>query len=154
VSNEPPHGDATLIDHTAEIVAAYVQRNPVSPADLIKVISLVHRGLMSAASPPALIQKPVPAVPVKQAVTASAIICLEDGKGFKSLKRHLRTHHDMTPEQYREKWKLPPSFPMVAQEYSSRRSLLAKGIGLGRSRAGKARSTKPAKGRIDFEAGA
>lgn len=147
MSSEPPHGDETLVDLTAEIVAAYVQRNPVSPDDLIKVIAYVHQGLTSAISAPVLAEGPVPAVPVKRAVTASAIICLEDGKAFKSLKRHLRTHHDMTPDQYREKWNLPPGFPMVAQEYSSRRSLLAKAAGLGRSRTSKARMAEPAKRR-------
>ena len=128
MSSEPPHGDETLVDLTAEIVAAYVQRNPVSPDDLIKVIAYVHQGLVSAISAPVLAERPVPAVPVKRAVTASAIICLEDGKAFKSLKRHLRTHHDMTPDQYREKWNLPPGWGEAEQArlaWPNRRSAAA-----------------------------
>lgn len=130
--------DNDLIDLSTEIVSAYVSHNALSVTDLPKLIADVHsalRGLRtSGTSEPT--EELKPAVPVKKSVAADYIICLEDGKKFKSLKRHLRTHYDMSPEEYREKWGLPPDYPMVAPNYSATRSRLAKDNGLGR-KAGK-----------------
>src|SRR5947209_12493068 len=127
----------TVVELTAEIVAAYVSNNPVSQSDLPKLISEVYRSLSGAIN--IVEQKPEPqelkpAVPVRKSVTPDYIICLEDGKKFKSIKRHLRTHHDLSPEQYREKWGLPSDYPMVAPNYAQARSSLAKKIGLGQRR--------------------
>ena len=109
-----------LIELTADIVAAYVGNNPLQMAELPSLISQVHSALngitTGAAEEPAEPLKP--AVSVRKSVTPEYIICLEDGKKFKSLKRHLRTHYDLTPEQYREKWGLPADYPMVAPSYA------------------------------------
>jgi len=123
------------IDFTADIVAAYVSNNSVAAADLPALIESVYRALGqlgTPATPPVEEQKP--AVPVKKSVTPEYIICLEDGKKFKSLKRHLRTSYGMTPDAYREKWGLPKDYPMVAPAYAAARSELAKNMGLGQSR--------------------
>ena len=121
---------------TADIVAAYVGNNAVPAADLTDIINDVHKALANAVEGKE--EKPQeelkPAVPVRRSVTPDAIICLEDGKKFKSLKRHLRTHHDMTPEEYRAKWGLPNDSPMVAPNYAQARSKLAKQMGLGQKR--------------------
>jgi predicted transcriptional regulator len=124
---------AELIDMTAEIVAAYVGHNNVSPDDVSKLIELVHGALAQAASGEEDGQEPLPdpAVPVDQSITAEYLICLEDGKQFKSLKRHIRTHYDLSPEEYRERWGLPADYPMVAPNYAKARSRLAKKMGLG-----------------------
>lgn len=124
-----------LIELTAEIVSAYVSSNPIASADITKLIREVHAALHRTATGavrPAT-EPPKPAVPVKKSIAPDYIVCLEDGQKFKSLKRHLRTHYDLTPEQYREKWGLPPDYPMVAPNYSAVRSQLAKDNGLGRS---------------------
>lgn len=130
--------DNDLIDLSTEIVSAYVSHNALSVTDLPKLIADVHsalKGLQSNVAPePA--EELKPAVPVRKSIAADYIICLEDGKKFKSLKRHLRTHYDMSPEEYREKWGLPPDYPMVAPNYSATRSRLAKDNGLGK-KAGK-----------------
>lgn len=130
--------DNDLIDLSTEIVSAYVSHNALSVNDLPKLIADVHaalRGLRgSETTEPA--EELKPAVPVKKSIAADYIICLEDGKKFKSLKRHLRTHYDLSPEEYREKWGLPADYPMVAPNYSATRSRLAKDNGLGR-KAGK-----------------
>ncbi|HEY9012708.1 MAG TPA: MucR family transcriptional regulator [Devosia sp.] len=129
--------DNDLIDLSADIVCAYVSHNALSVADLPKLIADVHaalRGLGTAA-----VAEPVeelkPAVPVKKSIAPDYIVCLEDGKKFKSLKRHLRTHYNLSPEEYREKWGLPADYPMVAPNYSATRSRLAKDNGLGRKAA-------------------
>ena len=130
--------DNDLIDLSTEIVSAYVSHNALSVSDLPKLIADVHtalRGLQGAAAPEPS-EELKPAVPVKKSVAADYIICLEDGKKFKSLKRHLRTHYDLSPEEYRDKWGLPADYPMVAPNYSATRSRLAKDNGLGR-KAGK-----------------
>jgi len=130
--------DNDLIDLSTEIVSAYVSHNALSVNDLPKLIADVHtalRGLQGGAVPEPS-EELKPAVPVKKSVAADYIICLEDGKKFKSLKRHLRTHYDMSPEEYRDKWGLPADYPMVAPNYSATRSRLAKDNGLGR-KAGK-----------------
>src|SRR5215218_3692460 len=128
--------DNDLIDLSTEIVSAYVSHNALSVNDLPKLIADVHmalRGLKSTSVPEA-VEELKPAVPVRKSVAADYIICLEDGKKFKSLKRHLRTHYDLSPEEYREKWGLPADYPMVAPNYSETRSKLAKKIGLGRQK--------------------
>ncbi len=123
------------IDFTADIVAAYVSNNSVAAADLPALIESVHRALGQLGAPVAPpVEEQKPAVPVKKSVTPEYIICLEDGKKFKSLKRHLRTSYGMTPDVYREKWGLPKDYPMVAPAYAAARSELAKNMGLGQSR--------------------
>ena len=123
-------GDATdttkTIGLTAEIVSAYVGNNTVASADIPALINQVHAALLrvmsgEAQSPPEPLK---PAVPVKRSITPDFIVCLEDGKKFKSLKRHLRTQYNMTPEQYRDKWSLPADYPMVAPNYAAARSQL------------------------------
>lgn len=129
--------DNDLIDLSADIVSAYVSHNALSVTDLPKLIADVHgalRGLQSAAAPEP-VEELKPAVPVRKSVAPDYIICLEDGKKFKSLKRHLRTHYNLSPEEYREKWGLPADYPMVAPNYSATRSRLAKDNGLGRKAA-------------------
>ena len=126
---------ANLADLTADVVAAYVANNPVPIGNLAGLIKDVHAALSSAAIGQAAAETPAnPAVPIKKSVTSDHIVCLEDGLKFKSLKRHLRTYHSMTPEEYREKWGLPADYPMVASSYSARRAELAKKIGLGSKR--------------------
>jgi predicted transcriptional regulator len=121
-----------LLALTANIVAAHVSFNNVATEILPELIRSVHRSLSDAASPAApAAEKPAPAVPIKKSVFPDYIICLEDGKKLKMLKRHLATAYDMTPEQYRERWGLPADYPMVAPNYAERRSSLAKQIGLG-----------------------
>jgi predicted transcriptional regulator len=125
-------GPDKLIELTANIVSAYVGNNPVQSGDIPGLIDQVHAALIRvrAGGEPA-VGAPTPAVPVKKSITAEYLVCLEDGKKFKSLKRHLRTRYDMTPEQYREKWSLPPDYPMVAPNYAAARSQLARQMGLG-----------------------
>jgi predicted transcriptional regulator len=122
-----------LIDMTAGIVSAYVGHNSVAPNDLAGLIHNVFEALSQAsdgsARPSA--EKPEPAVAVRKSITPDYLICLEDGKKFKSLKRHLRTHYDLGPDEYREKWNLPHDYPMVAPNYAQARSKLAKKMGLG-----------------------
>ena len=125
-----------LVELTAEIVSAYVVNNTVVATDLPALISNVFDALKKAASSGAQPAKEElrPAVPIKKSVTSEYLICLEDGKKFKSLKRHLRTHYDLSPEEYREKWGLPHDYPMVAPNYAAARSDLAKRMGLGQRR--------------------
>lgn len=128
---------SSFIELTADIVSAYVSNNSVSAGDLPSLINEVHSALSRVAEGRVIEQAPEPvkpAVPVKKSVTSEYIICLEDGKKFKSLKRHLRTRYNMTPEQYREKWGLPADYPMVAPAYAEARSALAKQMGLGQQR--------------------
>ena len=127
-------GEFDLVELSADIVSAYVSHNAVSPTDLPRLITDVHGALRSLRSNevPAPVEELKPAVPVRKSVSADYIICLEDGKKFKSLKRHLRTHYNLSPEEYREKWGLPADYPMVAPSYSATRSKLAKDNGLGR----------------------
>jgi predicted transcriptional regulator len=121
---------------TAEIVAAYVSHNSVTQNDIPGLIREVHTALVRLAGAPAATTQegPKPAIAAKRSVTPDYIVCLEDGKKFKSLKRHLRTQYKMTPEQYREKWGLPADYPMVAPNYAAARSHLAKQMGLGQQR--------------------
>lgn len=125
-----------FIELAADIISAYVSNNTVAAADLPVLINDVHAALRRLSGGPAeAAAEPLrPAVPVKKSVLPDFIICLEDGKKFKSLKRHLRTHYDLTPEQYREKWGLPADYPMVAPSYAAARSSLARQMGLGQQR--------------------
>ncbi|MBZ0164798.1 MAG: MucR family transcriptional regulator [Notoacmeibacter sp.] len=136
--NDPQRAD-TLIDLTADVVAAYVSNNVVPAGELPGLIAEIHAALGRVAGgvQVASTEKPKPAVNPKKSVFDDYIICLEDGKKFKSLKRHLMTHYGLTPEQYREKWGLDANYPMVAPSYASARSRLAKEMGLGRKRKGK-----------------
>ena len=122
-----------IIAWTADIVASHVQNNSVAINDLPQLIRTVHDSLtgLSGAAP---VEKPMPAVPVRKSVTPDHIICLEDGRKLKMLKRHLATAYGMSPEEYREKWGLPADYPMVAPNYAKQRSSLAKKIGLGKRR--------------------
>jgi predicted transcriptional regulator len=123
-----------FVEMTADIVSAYVSNSSVSVADLPALIQQVHRALADIASgaqaqeaaPPA-----APAVPIKKSITPDYLVCLEDGRKFKSLKRHLRTKYDMSPDQYRSKWGLPKVYPLVAPNYAAALSNLAKQMGLG-----------------------
>ena len=122
-----------LLEMTTEIVAAYVGHNSVNSTDLAGLIQSVHRALAHVGQPvPVEDTTPKePAVPVKKSITPDFLICLEDGRKFKSLKRHLRTKFNMSPEDYRAKWGLPKDYPMVAPNYARARSDLAKQMGLG-----------------------
>src|SRR5918993_1514009 len=124
------------LELTAEIVSAYVANNSLPQSELPALLRAVHDALNHtvAGQVEAPAEAPKPAVTVKKSVTPDYIVCLEDGKKFKSLKRHLRTQYSMTPEQYREKWGLPADYPMVAPNYAKARSELAKEMGLGQQR--------------------
>jgi predicted transcriptional regulator len=125
-----------FIDLTTTIVSAYVSNNPMPASDVPALIGQIHAALLRVSTGRAELplEPAKPAVPVKKSMTADYLICLEDGKRFKSLKRHLRTQYSMTPEQYRDKWGLPPDYPMVAPNYAVARSQLAKKMGLGQQR--------------------
>ncbi len=125
-----------IIELTADIVSAYVSNNSIQSSDLSVLIGEVHTALHQTLGGPAEPEPEPqkPAVSIKKSVTPDYIICLDDGKKFKSLKRHLRTHYDLTPADYREKWGLPADYPMVAPNYAKARSLLAKKMGLGQKR--------------------
>lgn len=126
-----------FIELTADIVSAYLANNTVSAGDIPSLISDIHSALVKVSGGqdiPVVFEPAKPAVPVKKSITNDFIICLEDGKKFKSLKRHLRTAYNMSPEQYREKWGLPQDYPMVAPNYAEARSRLAKQMGLGQKR--------------------
>ncbi len=119
---------AELLEHTTKIVAAHVSHNPMPAADLPRLIATVHETLATLGPEP----KPKPAVPIKQSVKPEYIVCLDDGKKLKMMKRHLRTAYNLSPAEYRERWGLPRDYPMVAPNYAATRSKLAKKIGLGR----------------------
>jgi predicted transcriptional regulator len=124
--------DTATIEMTADVVAAYLTNNPVAASELPGIIQAVHQALTAAVAGPApAAAAPEPAVSVKKSITPDFLICLEDGRKFKSLKRHLRTKYDMSPEDYRTKWGLPKDYPMVAPAYAEKRSSLARQMGLG-----------------------
>ena len=125
-----------FIELAADIVSAYVSNNAVATGELPDLIGQVYSALQhtASASSEAAAEPLNPAVPVKKSVTADYIVCLEDGKKFKSLRRHLRTHYNLTPDEYRAKWGLPADYPMVAPNYAASRSELAKKMGLGQQR--------------------
>ncbi len=141
--------EANEIKLAADIISAYVLKNAVRPTDLPGLITEVHGALVriSAGADQAVVEAPKPAVPIKQSVFPDFIVCLDDGKKFKSLKRHLRTAYELTPEQYREKWGLAPDYPMVAPNFAAQRSALARSSGLGQQRKGMAAAVpeKPSK---------
>ncbi len=120
-----------LLQHTSTIVAAHVANNPIAVTDVPGLIATVHQTL-AALGPEEAASRPEPAVSIKQSVKPEYIVCLEDDKKLKMLKRHLRTAYNMTPDEYRERWGLPRDYPMVAPNYAKKRSELAKKIGLGR----------------------
>ena len=124
------------IELAADIVSAYVSNNSVPSSDLPALINEVHAALLrvTATSASQTIEPLKPAVPAKKSITNEFIICMEDGRKFKSLKRHLRTQYNRSPEEYREKWGLPADYPMVAPNYAKARSNLAKQMGLGQQR--------------------
>jgi predicted transcriptional regulator len=135
-TGEPGEGPDDFISLTATIVSAYVSNNTVPASELSNLINQVHAALtqVSGEHPAGRGDLSKPAVPIKRSITSEHIVCLEDGKKFKSLKRHLRAQYDMSPEQYREKWGLPADYPMVAPNYAAARSRLAKQMGLGQQR--------------------
>ena len=121
-----------LLSLTSDIVAAHVSNNTVAVSDLPGLIEQVYKTLSSVGGAgDAAVDRPTPAVPIKKSITPDFIICLEDGKKLKMLKRHLKTAYDMSPDDYRERWGLPSDYPMVAPNYAKQRSRLAKAIGLG-----------------------
>lgn len=128
---------AELLALTTDIVSSYVSKNIVPAADLPKLIQTVHSSLTGLGLKAEEVKTAAaePAVPIKKSIKQDVVICLECGKGFKSLRRHLNTNHDQTPDEYRLKWSLPADYPMVAPEYSEARSSLAKTMGLGQRRA-------------------
>lgn len=133
-------GDADTVALASDIVVAYVSNNAVPRAELASLIADVHAAIDRLRT--GAVQEPevklIPAVPVKKSLTSDYIVCLEDGKKFKSLKRHLSTHYNLSPDEYRQKWSLPRDYPMVAPAYAAARSSLAKSMGLGRKRAAQA----------------
>lgn len=120
-----------FLELTTEIVAAHVGNNTVAPGDLPQLIQDVYKTLIDVGGNAENAERPRPAVPAKKSVFPDYIVCLEDGKKLKMLKRHLKTAYNMTPEEYRERWGLPTDYPMVAPNYAKHRSTLAKKIGLG-----------------------
>jgi len=145
-NNDAAPAGVALIEITADVVTAYVTKNPVSAAELSTLIGNVHGALVALSAAPTIAAppRPEPAVPIRKSVTNDFIICLEDGKKFKSLKRHLATKFGMTPQQYRERWGLPSDYPMTAPAYSAARSEFARKLGLGKKRAGGKRRKKSA----------
>jgi predicted transcriptional regulator len=131
------HDTPDFIELAADIVSAYVANNSVPVSELPNLINDVHNALARVAAgvaPPVAVEPQKPATSVKKSITPDFLVCLEDGKKFKSLKRHLRSQYNMSPEQYREKWGLPSDYPMVAPNYAEARSQLAKKMGLGQQR--------------------
>lgn len=130
-----PHKTPELLSHTAQIVAAHVSHNSVSTNDIPTLIERVYKTLAGLGTEQKSLtpigERPQPAVPIRKSVMPDYIVCLEDGKKLKMLKRHLKTAYNMTPEEYRERWGLPHDYPMVAPNYTKQRSKLAKDIGLG-----------------------
>lgn len=132
---EEPTGseEPSTLQLACHVLAAYVRRNTIPAGEVPGALRNIHQALIAlAGGTPVSPERPKPAVPVKQSVTRNYIVCLEDGRKLKMLKRYLRTKHGMTPEEYRVKWRLPASYPMVAPAYAAQRSAFAKSIGLGR----------------------
>jgi predicted transcriptional regulator len=133
-----------IVSIAADIVAAYVSNNQVPVGELPKLIGDIHaalHGIGTPATEPEVKQEP--AVAIRKSITSDYIICLEDGKKFKSLKRHIRVHYNLSPDDYRQKWNLPADYPMVAPSYAAIRSAMAKSIGLGRKTAVPTPTAKP-----------
>lgn len=148
LEREMSENDLDVVELAAHIVSAYVANNSVPQNELAGLIAATYAALtgLGQAPAPAPEEKAVPAVSIKKSIAPDYLICLEDGKKFKSLKRHLRTAFDMTPDQYRAKWGLPHDYPMVAPAYAEARSNLAKKMGLGQQRR-KTASVAPKRGR-------
>src|SRR3954462_11696920 len=132
----PAGGIEPLLEETTSIGAAYLGNNRVATSEIPALIHTIHEALAMVGHPaePEAAARPTPAVPIRKSVTPDYIVCLEDGRKLKMLKRHLRSTYGMTPDEYRAKWKLPADYPMVAPNYAARRSQFAKDIGLGRTR--------------------
>lgn len=124
-------GNGILVDLTADIASAYVGNNSISLNEVETLITNIYAALNNVSTNGVGSEKQTPAVPVSKSISQDYLICLEDGKKFKSLKRHLRTHYNLSPEEYKEKWSLPIDYPMVAPNYAAARSKLAKNMGLG-----------------------
>lgn len=130
-----PSASPSFLDETALIVAAFVSNNAVPASEIASLVASVNAALRGLSAPkPESKPAQQPAVPVKKSITPDYLVCLEDGKKFRSLKRHLRSKYQMTPDEYRAKWGLSSDYPMVAPNYSEQRSKLAKDMGLGQSR--------------------
>ncbi len=140
--------DGSELPKVVDIVSAYVSNNSLRAADLPGLIGTVHMALRQLGDTPAPVPD-VPAVPVKRSITKDYIICLEDGKKFKSLRRHLSSSYNMTPDEYRAKWNLPSDYPMVAPSYSATRSRLARDSGLGQIAASQARAARKGSGAVE-----
>ena len=136
-----------LLEMTADIVSAYVGNNTVAAETLPSLIANIHAALSGVSNGPVEVEPEPkePAVPIRKSIAPDFLICLEDGRKFKSLKRHLRTKYDMSPEEYRAKWNLPKDYPMVAPNYAKARSELAKQMGLGQGGRKPARAPRPKK---------
>ena len=133
-SEQAPFQDTRLLDLTMRVVTAYVGRTPMPAEELPDLIFSVHACLAKLDQSPVHKKPNKPAVPIKKSITDDYLICLEDGEKFKSLRRHLRSKYDMSPEEYREKWMLPHDYPMVAPSYARQRSMLAKQMKLGQNK--------------------
>lgn len=127
--------NAEILSMTTQIVSSYVSNNPVQASGLPELIASVHETLGSLAQAQSVEPPLEPAVPIAKSITGDYIICLEDGKKLKMLKRYIRTRYNLTPDEYRARWGLPPTYPMVAPNYAQARSAFAKDIGLGRKKA-------------------
>jgi predicted transcriptional regulator len=134
--------DALSLELVSKIVSAYVSKNSLPPGDLPQLIKTVHEALKSPGQAGA---RPEPAVSIKQSVKPEYIVCLDDGKKLKMLKRHLRAAYNMSPDEYRKRWGLPSDYPMVAPKYAAKRSELAKKIGLGRKAGSKVKGKRVVK---------
>jgi len=144
MSDKPtPSNHGEVLRMVTDVIASYLKKNPVAASELPGVIATVYNAFAApqATTVEAVVERPEPAVPIKRSVTPDYIVCLEDGKQLKMLKRHLATAYGMTPDEYRARWGLPPDYPMVAPNYATQRSTLAKQIGLG----SRARDEAPAK---------
>ena len=133
-----------LLEHTTRIVAAHVANNPIAVTDVPGLIATVHQALATL-GPEEAAPRPEPAVPIKHSVKPEYIVCLDDGKKLKMLKRHLRSAYDMSPDEYRQRWGLPADYPMVAPNYAALRSKLAKKVGLGRKTGTKMKARRKAR---------
>ena len=130
--NRDEAAPAVILEYASDIVSAYVSNNPIQSEELPDLIRDVHSTFEALKAANGAVAAPEPAIPIKKSITDDSLICLEDGKKFKSLKRHLRSKYGMSPEEYREKWGLPYDYPMVAPSYARKRSALAKEMGLGK----------------------
>jgi predicted transcriptional regulator len=140
--------DETLLRLSAEIAAAYLASSKAFPEDVPEIVKSVRRALsqLGRPTPPPTAERPKPAVPIGRSVQQDYIVCLEDGKKLKMLKRYLTSHYGLTPDEYRRRWGLPPDYPMVAPSYATRRSEFARQIGLGRGVRGQSRGSRKTTG--------